>query len=227
MKRSSCCATRTTNGSSPRVLRSLANVALERNEFSRADQLLSESRELARNSGNEWEVAASANLLGLSQTMQGSPDWAIERHREAVDIWRELGDTGHVFDALAGLGWAQLLAGQIAESARSYLEALPLAVESDDVLQIEWCIRAAAAVAAARGTEFERATRLFSASEAMREATGIDLARGDRRNARSAHGLGAPPARPRALRPRLASRPALTKAQALDEARLVFEKARA
>ena len=93
------------------VLRSLANVALERNQFSRADELLTESRDRARSAGNDWEVAASANLLGLSKTMQGSPDWAIERHREAVDIWRELGDSGHVFDALAGLGWAQLQAG--------------------------------------------------------------------------------------------------------------------
>ncbi len=208
------------------VLRSLANVALERNEFGRADRLLSESSELARTTGNDWEVAASANLLGLSLTMQGSPDWAIARHQEAVEIWRELGDTGHVFDALAGLGWAQLLGGQIGESAGSYLDALSLAVESDDILQIEWCIRAAAAIAATRGTEFERATRLFSASEAMREATGIDLRVGigetlDKLMDSVRQGLG----RERFARGWQAGL-RMTKAQALDEARLVFEKAR-
>jgi predicted ATPase/transcriptional regulator with XRE-family HTH domain len=208
------------------VLRSLANVALERHEFSRADQLLSESRDLARTTGNDWEVAASANLLGLSKTMQGAPDWAIERHREAVEIWRELGDSGHVFDALAGLGWAQLLAEQYGESAASYLEALPLAVESDDVLQIEWCIRAAAANAAARGTELERATRLFSASEAMREATGIALRVGigetlDQLMDSVRQQLG----RERFTRG-WQSGQRMTREQALDEARLVFEKAR-
>ena len=187
---------------------------------------LSESRELARTTGNDWEVAASANLLGLSQTMQGAPDWAIERHREAVEIWRELGDSGHVFDALAGLGWAQLLAEQYAESAATYLEALPLAVESDDVLQIEWCIRAAAAIAAARGTELERATRLFSASEAMREATGIDLRVGigetlDQLMDSVRQQLG----RERFTRGWQAGQ-RMTRDQALDEARLVFEKAR-
>jgi len=209
------------------VLRSLANVALERNEFGQADALLSESRELAQSSGNDWEVAASANLLGLSQAMQGAPDWAIERHREAVEIWRELGDIGHVFDALAGLGWAQLLAERYAESAETYLDALPLAVESDDVLQMEWCIRAAAAIAAAKGTELERATRLFSASEAMREATGIDLRVGigetldqlmqsvQRQLGRERFGRG------------WAAGQRMTREQALDEARLVFEKARA
>jgi len=209
------------------VLRSLANVALERNEFGQADALLSESRELAQSSGNDWEVAASANLLGLSQAMQGAPDWAIERHREAVEIWRELGDIGHVFDALAGLGWAQLLAERFAESAETYLDALPLAVESDDVLQMEWCIRAAAAIAAAKGTELERATRLFSASEAMREATGIDLRVGigetldrlmqsvQRQLGRERFGRG------------WAAGQRMTREQALDEARLVFEKARA
>jgi predicted ATPase/transcriptional regulator with XRE-family HTH domain len=209
------------------VLRSLANVALERNEFDRADRLLSESRELARSSGNAWEVAASANLLGLSKAMQGAPDWAIERHREAVEIWRELGDTGHVFDALAGLGWAHLLAEQYAESAGVYLEALPLAVESDDVLQIEWCIRAAAAIAAARGTELERAIRLFSVSEAMREATGIDLRVSigetlDQLMESARHRLG----RERFARGWQAGQ-RMTREQALDEARLVFEKAQA
>jgi predicted ATPase/DNA-binding XRE family transcriptional regulator len=208
------------------VLRSMANVALERNEFLRADELLSESRELARTTGNDWEVAASANLLGLSQTMQGAPDWAIERHREAVEIWRELGDSGHVFDALAGLGWAQLLAEQYAESAGSYLEAVPLAIESGDVLQIEWCIRAAAAIAAARGTELERATRLFSASEAMREATGINLRVGigetlDLLMDSVRQQLG----RERFTRGWQAGQ-RMTPDQALDEARLVFEKAR-
>jgi predicted ATPase/DNA-binding XRE family transcriptional regulator len=209
------------------VLRSLANVALERNQYSRADELLTESRDRARNAGNDWEVAASANLLGLSKTMQGSPDWAIERHREAVEIWRELGDSGHVFDALAGLGWAQLQAGRIAESARSYLDALPLAVESDDILQIEWCIRAAAVVAGLRGAELERATRLFSASEAMREESGIALRVGIGETIDQLM---------EDVRLRLGSErfgrgwkagQRLNRTQALDEARLVFEKAAA
>src|SRR5690606_478063 len=136
-------------------------------------------------------------------------------------------DIGHVFDALAGLGWAQLLAERFAESAETYLDALPLAVESDDVLQMEWCIRAAAAIAAAKGTELERATRLFSASEAMREATGIDLRVGigetldrlmqsvQRQLGRERFGRG------------WAAGQRMTREQALDEARLVFEKARA
>jgi predicted ATPase/DNA-binding XRE family transcriptional regulator len=207
------------------VLRSLANVALERNQFARADELLTESRDRARNAGHDWEVAASANLLGLSKTMQGSPDWAIERHREAVDIWRELGDSGHVFDALAGLGWAQLQARQLAESARSYLDALPLAVESDDALQIEWCIRSAAVIAALRGTELERATRLFSASEAMREESGIALRVGIGETIDQLM---------EDVRTRLGTErfgrgwqigQGLTRVQVLDEARLVFEKA--
>jgi tetratricopeptide (TPR) repeat protein len=207
------------------VLRSLANVALERHQFSRADELLTESRDRARNAGHDWEVAASANLLGLSKTMQGSPDWAIERHREAVDIWRELGDSGHVFDALAGLGWAQLQAGQLADSARSYLDALPLAVESDDILQIEWCIRSAAVVAAMRGTELERAARLFSASEAMREESGIALRVGigetiDQLMEDVRTRLGAE----RFARGWQIGQ-GLTRVQVLDEAQLVFEKA--
>jgi predicted ATPase len=209
------------------VFRNLANVALERNEFARADALLTESRDRARSAGHDWEVAASANLLGLSKTMQGSPDWAIDRHREAVEIWRELGDSGHVFDALAGLGWAQLQAGQLAESARSYLDALPLAIESGDILQIEWCIRAAAVVAALRGNELERATRLFSASEVMREESGIALRVGigetvDQLIEDVRARLG-PDRFPRGWQ----AGQRLTRAQALDEARLVFEKASA
>ena len=84
----------------------------------------------------------------------------------------------------------------------------------------------AAAIAATRGTEFERATRLFSASEAMREATGIDLRVGigetlDQLMASVRQGLG----RERFARGWQAGQ-RTTKVQALDEARLVFEKAR-
>lgn len=157
------------------VLRSLANVAMERGEFDRADTLLAESSERADRAGYRWEVAASANLIGLNQTMRGSPEQAIAPHRQAAEILQELGDRSHLFDALAGLGWAQLQVGRIEESARTYLDAVSLAVESDDVLQIEWCIRAAAVMATLRGSELERATRLFSVSEAMREESGIDL----------------------------------------------------
>lgn len=207
------------------VLRSLANVALERNEFDRADRLLAEARDLARRAGHDWEVAASANLLGLSQTMQGSPAWAIDRHEEAVEIWRELGDRGHVFDALAGLGWAQLLAGRVGDSARSYQEALSIAVESDDLLQIEWCVRAAGAVAAIGGREPERATRLFSASEAMRETSGIGLRVGIGETIdQLMDGLRASLGDDRFDRGWRAGQQ-MTREQALGEARLVLEKA--
>ncbi len=162
------------------VLRSLANVALERSDFSQADALLTESRDRARSGGHSWEVAASANLLGLSQTMQGSPDWAIERHREAVET-----------------------------------------------LQIEWCIRAAAVVAALRGAELERATRLFSASETMREETGIALRIGIGETV----DLLIEEVRQRLGADRFARGwqigLSLTPEQSLDEARLVFEKAAA
>ncbi|MCA9858065.1 MAG: tetratricopeptide repeat protein [Thermomicrobiales bacterium] len=213
------------DGQMATVLRSLANVALERHEFARADELLMESRAMARTAGNDWEVAASANLLGLSRTMQGSPDWAIERHQEAVEIWRELGDKGHVFDALAGLGWAELLADRIAESAQTYRDALDLTIETGDVLQIEWCLRAAAAVAASRGAGLERATRLFSASEAIREETEIDLRIGigeiiDRLTESVRAELG-----PMRFARGWQAGQRLTRDQAIAEARLVFELA--
>lgn len=157
------------------VLRSLANVALERGDFAETDRLLKESNEHARSAGNFWEVAAVANLLGLNQTMQGFPDQAIGWHQEAARIWRELGDTVSLFDALASLGLAQLNAARFAESARTFLEALSLAVETDDILQIEWCIRAGALIAARIGNEPERAIRLFAASETILEENGIAM----------------------------------------------------
>ncbi len=73
--------------------------------------------------------------------------------------------------------------------------------------------------------EFERATRLFSASEAMREATGIDLRVGigetlDQLMDSVRQGLG----RERFARGWQAGL-RMTREQALGEARLVFEKA--
>jgi len=206
------------------VLRSLANIALERSDYPRADALLTEARDQAMAAGNRWEVAASENLLGLSQTMQGAPDRAIERHRNAAVIWQDLGDRGHCFDALTGLAWAQLQAGRIAEAARSYLAALPLAIEFDDILQIEWCIRGAAIIAALGGRELERSVRLFSASEAIREEHGIvmrvrvgetiDQVMGDLQDR-----LG-----PDRFTRGWQTGQRLTRAQAIDEVRLVLEK---
>ena len=206
------------------VLRSLANVAMERGDFARADALLAESIDSAERAGSRWDVAASANLLGLNQTMQGAPERAIAHHRHAAEIWQELGDRIHLFDALAGLGWAQLQADQVAACARSYRDAIPLAVESGDMLQIEWCIRAAAAVAATRGNEPERATRLFSASEAMRDESGIALRVGigemiDQSIEEVRERLGVD----RFSRGWLAGQH-MNQTQALDEARLVLDK---
>jgi len=207
------------------VLRSLANIALERRDYPRADDLLIEARDQATAVGDRWEVAASENLLGLSQTMQGAPDRAIERHRNAAAIWQELGDRGHCVDALTGLAWAQLQAGQIAEAARSYLAALPSAIEFDDILQIEWCIRAAAIVAALGGRELERSARLFSASEAMREEHGIVMRVRIGETIDQVMGELQDQLDPDRFTRGWQTGQRLTRVQAIDEARLVLEKA--
>ena len=154
------------------VLRSLATVALEQRAYERAEELLSESRELAMQSGNTWEVAAATNLIGVSELFRGQAADAIERHQQAVQIWEDLGDLAHVVAALGSLGWALLQTGQLDDAAVAYARAIHLAGEQEDLVQISWCVTGAAVLSLVRDADPIQAATLFAAADTLRQETG-------------------------------------------------------
>jgi tetratricopeptide (TPR) repeat protein len=154
------------------VLRSLATVALEQRAYERAEELLSESRSLALQVGNTWEVAATTNLIGVSELFRGQAMDAIAQHQQAVQIWEELGDLAHVVAALGSLGWAYLQTGQLDEAAEAYARAIQLAIEQEDVVQVSWCFTGAAVLALVRDADPSQSATLFAAAGRVRDETG-------------------------------------------------------
>lgn len=154
------------------VLRSLATVALEQRAYGRAEELLAESRDLAMQAGSTWEVAAATNLIGVSELFRGQAAGAVERHQQAVQIWEELGDFGHVVAALGSLGWALLQTGRLEDAAAAYARAIDLAREQEDLVQVSWCITGAAVLSLLRDANAIQAAKLFAAADKAREETG-------------------------------------------------------
>lgn len=132
------------------MLRGLGSSAIDRGEFTRAVELLEEGLRLAEASETPWEVAATTNLLGVIAFVQGDLATAQRRHRMAADVWHSLGDEGHVVTALTSLGWAALLAGDLARAAATYGDALAL-IDASDEWSRAWCAIGAGGIAAGLG----------------------------------------------------------------------------
>lgn len=156
-------------------LRSLASAALGSGDFDQADHLLVASRELARELGNRWEVAATTNLLGLSVVFQGNAAAGIERHREAIELWEELGDADHVVAAYGALAWAHTMHGDWEDAVVAYAQALERAHQVEDSHQIAWNITGTGVVALLRDDNIELGIQLLAAAAAIRERIGTTL----------------------------------------------------
>jgi DNA-binding CsgD family transcriptional regulator/tetratricopeptide (TPR) repeat protein len=156
------------------MLRGLGSSAIDRGEFDLAITLLEEGLALAREVQNEWEAAAATNLLGTTLSIRGDLTGAVARHEAAAEIWRRLGDTGHVITALASGAWAALRAREWHRAATAYDEALALALAGSDTWYVAWSVMGAGGIAAGQDND-QRAVALLAAGFAERERIGIPL----------------------------------------------------
>lgn len=120
----------------------------------------------------------TANLLissGLVAFSQGDIGRARELHEESLAISRAIGNTRSTTVCLVNLGLMAVGQADYGRAAALLREGLPLACGSDDKLSIQYALFGLAGIAAAKGQP-TRAARLWGASEAVREATGIHLA---------------------------------------------------
>jgi non-specific serine/threonine protein kinase len=156
------------------MLRGLGSSAIDRGELDLAITLLEESLTLAREVQNEWEVAAATNLLGTTLSMRGDLTGAVTRHEAAAEIWRRLGDTGHVITALASSAWVALRAREWHRAATAYSEVLALASTGNDTWYVAWSVIGAGGLAAGQDN-LQRAVELLAAGTAERERIGAPL----------------------------------------------------
>ena len=160
-------------------LGSLANVAGDRGDHEQAKRLYEEGLALSRRLGDASPLGVYLVSLGYEYLLEGNLEKAAELNEEAAALFRKQGRRGDLQYALVNLGWAALLQGDNERAEASYEECLVLCRELGDRLTASESFEGLACSAGARG-EASRASVLFGAAEALREATGYQLAPRDR-----------------------------------------------
>jgi non-specific serine/threonine protein kinase len=154
-------------------------VAGDRGDHEQAKRLYEEGLALSRRLGDASPLGAYLGSLGYEFLLEGNLEKAAELNEEAAALFRKQGRRGDLQYVLVNLGWAALLQGDHERAEASYEECLVLCRELGDRLTASESLEGLACSAGARG-EASRASVLFGAAEALREATGYQLAPRDR-----------------------------------------------
>ncbi|MFT4037353.1 MAG: LuxR C-terminal-related transcriptional regulator [Thermomicrobiales bacterium] len=161
----------------PRVasmLRGLGGAAIDREEGDRAIALLHEGQALALSLGDEWEIAATTNLLGVAMGMRGDYLRAIELHRAAADSWITMQDLGHAGAAFASEGVAAFQANDLPLAATAFQTALQFALDGQDPWYTAWCTEGAGFLLSAQG-DTARAVSMIAVGVTGQQTLGVPL----------------------------------------------------
>jgi predicted ATPase/DNA-binding CsgD family transcriptional regulator len=112
------------------TMRCLASVAIHREHFEQAADLLAECLPVLRDLGNQWDTAFVVELSGRLACGCGKHTAAIEHFTEAAELFEAGGDRDCTSAALGELGHAAILAGDVSGATRAFLKSLLLMVES-------------------------------------------------------------------------------------------------
>ncbi len=150
----------------------LALAALGLGDRAAARLHCTEALELARELGNQRELAVASNALAQLNRLDGQPDAAEPLYEQVVALARQLSD--REFAAIGLLGLAMLAVGRAdTDRARDLLrEALIIAEETGSKPAVQSALEVATGLAALR-KEWERAARLYGVAEAQTLRTGI------------------------------------------------------
>jgi tetratricopeptide (TPR) repeat protein len=152
-------------------LGNLANVSGDRGDHARAKVLYEEGLALSRKLGGAELLGDYLTSLGYEYLLEGDLERAISLNEEAKELYRKRGRRGGLQYALDNLGWATLRQGKHESAKTLHEESLMLCRELGDEMIATESLEGLACYAEAKG-EPERATRLFGAAEALREAVG-------------------------------------------------------
>ncbi|HSK84708.1 MAG TPA: BTAD domain-containing putative transcriptional regulator [Rubrobacter sp.] len=113
-------------------------------------------------------------FLGVAAMSEGDREQVAARTGEALAMFRELGDIRHVAMSLGVAGVSALEQGDSERAAVLFEEDLRLLRELRDKAGIVYGLLGMAGVAALRG-QYTRASKLWGASEVLREVFGLPL----------------------------------------------------
>ncbi len=129
---------------------------------------------LLADSGDRTVAAHLAHFLGFAAAAEKDFDEMRLRWKEALALFRELGDTRNVALCLPSLGHLMLVFRDFKEAERLFEEGLALERRLKYKTVIFFHLMGLAAVAT-HHDHLRRAAKLYGAGEALREATGLSL----------------------------------------------------
>ena len=160
------------------VLYVSALVAQARDEYDRAQRFLEEALPLFRDASETTPYVPHVlgQLGSVVYRQHGNIDRAEMHFVEALGRFRQLENAYGVGTTLMSLGRIARDRGDYARAATLFSESLNLHWDDGDKVRIAGCLNGLAIVAAL-SHQPERATRLFAAAEALREAIGAPVPR--------------------------------------------------
>jgi DNA-binding CsgD family transcriptional regulator len=124
-------------------------------------------------------IGDTLSNLGLVELYQGNYDGAKIFFEESFQISQALGRQVAAMEEITWIGTVLLLQGKVLAARNKYEQALKALQQFGVKLAIAMTLEGLAGVAGANGNA-ERAVKIFSASEALREEIGVPLPRADR-----------------------------------------------
>jgi predicted ATPase/class 3 adenylate cyclase len=100
------------------LLLTLAHVAREREDYSRAAGLFEESLAWSREMGHDWGLASSVMSLATVTHEQGDLDRAIELYEESMELFKKRGDKLGLAWCLDNLGLVMYSLGDLEQAAK-------------------------------------------------------------------------------------------------------------
>jgi tetratricopeptide (TPR) repeat protein len=155
-------------------LNNLGAMAGKQGDLTLAQTYYQEALALYRELGYERGIAILLGNLGDVALDREQFERAQAFSMESLDLQRKLGDTAGTASALVRLGALALRRGDVAVARSYYAEGLPLFQALGDKEYIAICWEGFAGVAAAE-RQWERATRLWGAADAVRRAINVPL----------------------------------------------------
>jgi tetratricopeptide (TPR) repeat protein len=157
----------------------LGQLAVERGAAEEGMRCWIQNVAVLRDAGDYWGFVRPLNSLGELARLRGDYDTALGRHREAVQICQTLGDRFGQRNVLCGLAQASIADGSPDNALAYATDALHIALESANTLQVAFAREAKALGYAACGQP-DRAVRLWAAAQVRRESIAAPLERRDR-----------------------------------------------
>ena len=113
------------------ALAGLMRITLRSQDWSRLEQLCSESSAIARACGDDALLRMPLHMSAEGARMRGELDDARRLYRESIELNRRLGNDGMAGVECGNLAWVEIEAGDLRE-ARRLIEECERATEADD-----------------------------------------------------------------------------------------------